>query len=268
MVSAVGEGLLSGIGGALMGAEGYIQEERKQKNAMSLADYQHEKQLELEQLKQQYKQTNDATAQGYEAGLLELQSTQRTNEKKAEFDRENSPAGLEAFEKKEKIKAKYDTSKDPSWLTVTKGEQRVKDNGQAVLSDLASKIANSTNPGISKLGQEMSKAQDIDELKVFAGEYKRRFEYAQKKGEDVTGLIPPKLWNDYVTDLDDLLDTLEREVAQNGGIREDMILDRIDQLHKNPEYAALFAEVPEEDDFKTKRDAAAAAIAEMQARQK
>lgn len=263
MVSAVGEGLLSGIGGALMGAEGYIQEETKHKRAVSLADHQHAKQLELEKLKQQYKQINKATDQGYAASLLGLESDIKKEEAQEKIKQERSPEAYEHLDKTEGIKAKHrepDKTKDPSWLTVSKGGQRVKNHGKAVMSDLAAKVANSPNKRIAMLGEEMVKAKSLDELKAFAGRYRERYEYAEKRGEDVSGLIPPKLWSDYVTDLDELLDTLDREVAQNGGIREDTILDRIDQLHQNPEYQSLFAEVPEEDDYQTRRAAALAAI--------
>jgi hypothetical protein len=63
-MSAFGEGLLSAFQGAVGAADAYIKEERtfnrKQQGAMTLADYQHQKQLELEKLRQEFEAKQDA----------------------------------------------------------------------------------------------------------------------------------------------------------------------------------------------------------------
>ena len=81
-MSAVGEGLLSGIGGAIAGADKYLAEEREDNRKMSLEAYRQQFTRDTELMRQQFERELDATKAG-----RELEKEERDRENKNEQNR-------------------------------------------------------------------------------------------------------------------------------------------------------------------------------------
>lgn len=69
-MNPIGEGLLAGFAGAVQGADTYITAEKDYNRKRSLIEYQHSKQLEIEELKRKWGQEDTKAEQDYAAGLL------------------------------------------------------------------------------------------------------------------------------------------------------------------------------------------------------
>lgn len=79
-MKALTEGLLSGVQGAVGAADQRIKYEREKQDKITLIDLQHQRQIELEELKQQFQTERDAENFAREASLIELEDVYKAKD--------------------------------------------------------------------------------------------------------------------------------------------------------------------------------------------
>ena len=154
-LSALGQGLLAGFGGAMQGAEGYIQTECEQKNKRSLEEYRAEKLMELETYKQKFETHRDDIKASQKAGSDALLFQTNADDRDAQDER----ARLDRAGRVEVAKIGAG-----SGAAVAKGEALAKAQTASAVNQIVSAVGPKLNARMDSLDPDATPEVKIDAL--------------------------------------------------------------------------------------------------------
>jgi len=157
-LSALGQGLLAGFGGAMQGAEGYIQTEREQKNKQSLEEYRAGKLMELETYKQRFETHRDDIKASQKAGSDALLFQTNADDRDAQDER----ARLDRAGRVEV--AKIGAGGPEGQGTVAKGEALAKAQTASAVNQIVSAVGPKLNARMDSLDPDATPEVKIDAL--------------------------------------------------------------------------------------------------------